>query len=125
MQYQNKKEAEKQDKIEATIVKEKKENDILRFRHSLCKTLLTEITQEIIQDMEVDGGDYFICADCYLKAVDNDLNTIASEMLDNFQDTYDEEMEDHDFIFEKYIKHKLCFDVESSDYPLYECECNM
>lgn len=92
-----------------------------RKKHT--KNELIRIIKNLIEEINVDDKDNYICPECYISAIINDIDSFVIKIIENDDDIFDDEVED-DYIFRKYLDGNLKLDCESDDFPYESCICD-
>jgi len=95
---------------------------VLSVRTKETKTELTRIIKNIIEEINEEDGDNYICPECYVSAITNEIDNFVIKIIENDDDIFDDEIED-DYIYRKYLDGNLKLDCEVIDFPYESCTC--
>ncbi len=97
---------------------------ILSKRKKDTKTNLVRIIKNVIEEINEDDRYNYICPDCYISAIANEINNFVIKIIENDDDIFDDEIEDN-YIYKKYLDGNLKLDCELVDFPYEECTCDI
>ncbi len=99
---------------------------VLSVRTKETKTQLTRIIKNIIEEINEDDRenkrDHYICPECYLSAISNEIDNFVIKIIENDDDIFDDEIE-NDYIYRKYLDGNLKLDSDLIDFPYESCTC--
>ena len=94
---------------------------VLSVRTKQTRTEIIRIIKNIIEEINEDG-DHYICPECYVSAITNDIDNFVIKIIENDDDIFDDEIED-DYIYGKYLDGNLKLDCDVIDFPIFDCTC--
>ena len=97
---------------------------ILSVRTKETKNAVIEIIKNLIEEINGEDRDNYICNVCYISAITKDIDNFVIKIIENDDDIFDDEVE-NEYIYEKYLKGNLMLDSETIGFPYESCVCDV